>query len=130
MARAGLEELKLDYEDYLRQRGLPQWQKDNPLRQELINRRCQTADEVAAWIIVACKQQRDREKSEHASTPSTQSPNRYPELSANAVLVLLAVTCALLDRQVERLAQDFENQGDFTERLYRVRKAKRDRQRP
>jgi four helix bundle suffix protein len=132
VARASREELKLDYEDYLRQRGLPQWQKDNPLRQELINRRCQTAYEVAAWIMVACKQQ-GREKSGHASTsssPSTQSPNRYPELSANAVLVLLAVTCALLDRQVERLAQDFENQGDFTERLYRVRKAKRDRQRP
>ena len=51
----------------------------------------------------------------------------YPELSANAVLVLLAVACSLLDRQVERLAKDFENQGGFTERLYRVRTAKRKR---
>ncbi len=32
---------------------------------------------------------------------------------------------ALLDRQVERLAQDFENEGGFTERLYRVRSEKR-----
>ncbi len=32
VARASLEELKLDYEDFLRQRGLPQWQRDNPLR--------------------------------------------------------------------------------------------------
>ncbi|WP_353740112.1 four helix bundle suffix domain-containing protein [Desulfobacter postgatei] len=29
------------------------------------------------------------------------------------------------DRQVERLAKDFENQGGFTERLYRVRSTKR-----
>lgn len=49
----------------------------------------------------------------------------YPEFSANAALVLLAVACALLDRQVERLAQDFENEGGFTERLYRVRSEKR-----
>jgi four helix bundle suffix protein len=40
-------------------------------------------------------------------------------------LTLLAVACALLDRQVERLAQDFENEGGFIERLYKVRAAKR-----
>jgi len=37
------------------------------------------------------------------------------------VLVLLAVACALLDRQVARLAADFETAGGFTERMYRVR---------
>ncbi len=51
VARASLEELKLDYEDFLRQRGLAQWQRDNPLRQSLIVRRCQTADDVAWWIV-------------------------------------------------------------------------------
>jgi len=40
---------------------------------------------------------------------------------------LLAVACSLLDRQVERLAQDFEKDGGFTERLYQVRTAKRNR---
>jgi four helix bundle suffix protein len=49
----------------------------------------------------------------------------YPELAANAVLVLLAVACALLDRQVARLAEDFECNGGFTERLYRTRSRKR-----
>lgn len=53
----------------------------------------------------------------------------YPELSANAALTLLAVACALLDRQVARLAADFESEGGFTERLYRVRTAKRRTQR-
>lgn len=51
VARASLEELKLDYEDFLRQRGLPQWERSNPLRQALINQRCETADEVAHWIV-------------------------------------------------------------------------------
>ena len=49
----------------------------------------------------------------------------YPELSANAVLVLIAVACSLLDRQTARLAEEFESKGGFTERLYRVRKQKR-----
>jgi len=30
VARASLDELLLDYEDFLRQRGLPQWAKDDP----------------------------------------------------------------------------------------------------
>ena len=49
----------------------------------------------------------------------------FPELSANAALVLIAVASSLLDRQVEPLAQDFEKVGGFTEQLYRVRTAKR-----
>jgi four helix bundle suffix protein len=109
VARASLEELKLDYEDFLRQRGLPQWEKEEPLRQSLIDRRCRTADEVAAWIKQAAGGQ----------------SARYAEISANAVLVLLAVACPLLDRQTTRLAQEFEQNGGFTERLYKVRTEKR-----
>src|SRR5579884_2160275 len=55
VARASLEELKLDYEDFLRQRGLPQWGRDEPLRQALVDQRCRTADEVAAWIMKQAK---------------------------------------------------------------------------
>ena len=50
VARASLEELRLDYEDFLRQRGLPIWERNDPRRQSLITRRCKTADEVAAWV--------------------------------------------------------------------------------
>jgi four helix bundle protein len=50
VARASLEELKLDYEDYLRHRGLALWTEDDPRRKALIGRRCATADEVAAWV--------------------------------------------------------------------------------
>jgi four helix bundle suffix protein len=56
------------------------------------------------------------------STPST-----FPELAANAALVLIAVACSLLDRQLAAQAAAFEREGGFTERLYRVRKnARRD----
>jgi four helix bundle suffix protein len=134
VARASLEELKLDYEDFLRQRGLSQWDRENPLRQELIDRRCETADNVAAWVVQAAKkcglggqsgQSGHMLELSTESTMSTLSTKTYPELSANAALVLLTVACSLLDRQVERLAQDFEKEGGFTERLYKVRSAKR-----
>jgi len=144
VARASVEELKLDYEDFLRQRGLAQWERENPLRQELIDRRCQTADEVAAWGVNVAKrnghggprgqnelggQNKAPSTPTMSSTKSTLSTKVYPEISANAALVLITVACSLLDRQVNRLAHDFENEGGFTERLYRVRTAKRRNQR-
>src|SRR5712691_10992763 len=49
VARASLEELRLDYEDYLRHRKLPLWDRTDPRRIELIARRCATADDVARW---------------------------------------------------------------------------------
>jgi len=140
VARASLEELKLDYEDFLRQRGLAQWERKHPLRQELVDRRLQSADEVARWVAEVGKrpggcgpgglggpggQARPEDSTSTGSTKSTLSTKIYPELAANAALTLLAVACALLDRQVARLAEEFETKGGFTERLYRVRKQKR-----
>lgn len=131
VARASLEELKLDYEDFLRQRRLRQWPKEDPLRQQLIDRRCQSADEVAVWVMRVAKSSGPGGQSESfselstTSTRSTLSTRTYPEMSANAALVLLAVACSLLDRQVAQLAENFENDGGFSERLYRVRKQKR-----
>jgi len=130
VARASLEELRLDYQDFLRQRGLPIWDRDDPRRQELIDRRCSTADEVALWV----KDEHDRgrggqsrlsgqEQSSITSTKSTMST--FPELAANAALVLIAVACSLLDRQIATQAKAFETEGGFTERLYRVRSEKR-----
>ena len=51
VARASLEELRLDYEDYLRQRGLEMWppQRPAPLMR-FKARRCATLDEVSAWV--------------------------------------------------------------------------------
>lgn len=129
VARASLEELRLDYEDFLRQRGLPQWPPTDPRRQNLIDRRCQTVEQVAAWIKEVKESGRNEQgepKERRPSTHSTQStPSTYPEIAANAALVLINVAAALLDRQVASLATAFETKGGFTERLYRVRSAKR-----
>ncbi len=126
VARASLEELRLDYEDFLRQRGLPIWTRDDPRRQALIDRRCATVDEVAAWVREENDRGRSGQSGPHGpklSAPSTKSTS--PEIAANAALVLLAVACSLLDRQLAAQAKAFETEGGFTERLYRVRSGKR-----
>ena len=120
VARASLEELRLDYEDYLRQRGMKLWERNDPRRQELVARRCSTADEVAAWVK-AIHGRYGPDGQSMASISSIQSS--YPELAANAALVLIGVATALLDRQLASQAAAFEKEGGFTERLYRVRTA-------
>ena len=63
-----------------------------------------------------------------ASMKSTTST--YPEIAANAALVLIAVAVTLLDRQLASQAESFEKEGGFTERLYRVRSQRRSQPRP
>ncbi|RPI79487.1 MAG: four helix bundle protein [Desulfobacteraceae bacterium] len=126
VARASLEELRLDYEDFLRQRRLSIWKRDDPRRQNLIDRRCTTADEVAAWV----KKEHDRGQSgpggqSRSTTPKQTDRSAYPELAGNVALVLLTVACSLLDRQLASQAEAFKNEGGFTERLYRIRSESR-----
>lgn len=120
VARASLEELRLDYEDFLRHRHLPLWERDDPRRGELIGRRCATADDVAGWVReIHGIDPTDSRKEGGVSTLST--PSTYPEIAANAALVLISVACALLDRQLAAQARAFETEGGFTERMYRRR---------
>jgi len=133
VARASLEELRLDYEDYLRQRGLAQWPREDARRAELIAARPATADDVAAWALAVHGQdgrngQHGRGKTETKSTASTKSTvSTFPEIAANGALALLAVACSLLDRQIATLEKNFVEEGGFTERLYRVRSQRRNR---
>jgi len=121
VARASLEELRLDYEDYLRQRGL------DPRRRDLVARRCATAEDVAVWVkeIHGRNGRYGRYGQPMGSISSMKSISSmesiYPELSANAALVLIGVAGAMLDRQISALARAFEKEGGFTERLYRTR---------
>lgn len=143
VARASLEELRLDYEDFLRQRGLGVWPREDPRRSALIARRCEIADEVALWVKEVHDGQSGR-SGRHGpsgrkpvSTPSIKSiqstssietaPATYPEIAANAALTLIAVACGLLDRQIATQSRAFEQEGGFSERLYRVRTARRKR---
>ena len=126
VARASLEELRLDYEDFLRQRGLPQWAPNDPRRKALVARRCQTAEQVAAWVGEIHGQNGQSGQEDPQSTPSISSiPSTYPEIAANAALILIGVATALLDRQLAAQAAAFESEGGFTERQYRIRQAKR-----
>lgn len=127
VARASLEELRLDYEDFLRHRRLRQWGAEDARRKELIERRCTSADDVARWVMEVSRLEgrhgpggrRGQSGKSTVSTLSTKSI--LAEISANAVLVLIGVACGLLDRQVASLAESFEKEGGFTERLYKKR---------
>ena len=152
VARASLEELRLDYEDFLRQHTLPLWPGTDPRRTALGARRCTTADEVAAWVReihdrgewTGGRNGRDGHDGQSAAgAPASSSISSitsipsipilppsprptYPEIAANAALVLIGVACALLDRQIKAQAAAFAADGGFTERLYRVRTERRD----
>jgi four helix bundle suffix protein len=131
VARSSLEELRLDYEDFLRQRGLALWDRKDPRRAQLIARRPATADDVAAWVrevhdSARAKNNCGRNGRNGQPTKSTLPPT-YAEIAANAALALLAVACALLDRQPAAQAAAFERDGGFTERLYRKRQERKGR---
>ncbi|MFT3885886.1 MAG: four helix bundle suffix domain-containing protein [Flavobacteriales bacterium] len=115
VARSSLTELKLDYEDLLRQRNMALWADDDPRRTELVGRRFQTVDQVAHWI----KEVYEREQ-KGPCTPADRD-RAWAELSANAAHVLTGVAIVLLNRQLNSQAKTFEQEGGFSERLYRVR---------
>ena len=125
VARASLEELRLDYEDFLRQRGLPLWDRQDPRRKGLVARRCTTADAVAQWVVEVWNGQNGRnghDGHDGQSMVSTKSiKSTYPEIAANAALTLIAVASSLLSRQIASQAAAFEKEGGFTERLHHTR---------
>ncbi len=113
VARASLEELLLDYEDFLRQRGLRIWAKDSP-----------------EALAVRGKYRSDKSERSDASDRSDRSdPYRIatasPEVAANTLICLINQASFLLGRQLQKLEQSFLDEGGFTERLYRERQARR-----
>lgn len=121
VARASLEELRLDYEDFLRQRRLNLWGvKDRRVARV---RSARPADLAALRAIGAALVSEMSDKSD-GSDRSGKSKCKA-EVAANLALVLICQACALLDRQIERLARNFVDEGGFTERLYRIRSENR-----
>ncbi|HPC49850.1 MAG TPA: four helix bundle suffix domain-containing protein [Kiritimatiellia bacterium] len=102
VAKASLEELLLDFEDFLRQRGLRLWPKDSPEALAVRNR--------------------FRSDSSDKSDKSDKSDwSDSPEVAANTLICLIHQATYLLRRQLENLEQQFLNEGGFTEKLYRAR---------
>lgn len=107
VARASLEELLLDYEDFLRQRGLRIWGKESP-----------------EALAVRKKYKSD------PSDPSDKSDRSDPyqiskataEIAANTLICLINQASFLLGKQLQHLGKSFLAEGGFSERLYQQRK--------
>ena len=105
VARASLEELLDDYEDYLRARDFPQWDKNS--REALYVRRLgrqipQTYELYREFV-----------------------ETRPGHVVANIALCLVHQANYLIDRQLKRLERDFLEQGGLRERMTRLRLARR-----
>lgn len=96
VARASLEELTLDYEDFLRQRELSIWSYQDPRRIDLIKQRLTTADQFVRWV--------------------QKQAGFTPEVAANGILILLKVVCTLLDRQLIAQAEALQKRGPLRPR--------------
>jgi len=101
VARASLEELLLDCEDFLRQRRLPLWDKSHPMAQAV--RRLAYSEN----------------RSYGTYRPYIEESS--PEVAANTLICLIHQTNYLLDQQLRQLEQQFLKEGGFTEKLYRAR---------
>jgi len=101
VARASLEELLLDFQDYLRQQGLPLWGKEHPKARE---------------VRLLCY-----EKNRSYLTYKTYFEGSSAEIAANTMVCLIHQTNYLLDQQLRALEKEFLKEGGFTEKLYRVR---------
>jgi restriction system protein len=94
------EELTKDYQDFLRQRNLETWNKNDPKVRGFREFR-------AVWI----------------SSTSLNTPNlpKHPVVAANMLLTLCNMEGFLLKKLVASLLEKHEKEGGFTEELYRKR---------
>ena len=105
VARASLEELLLDYEDFLRQRSMGVWDKNDPRAQEA--------------RVLAYRSNR--------SYTTYMTYFQSSEGAANIMLCLIHQANYLLDQQLRALEKQFREEGGFTERLYKERKGNKSR---
>jgi restriction system protein len=123
VARASLEELLLDYEDYLRHRGLPQWAMDSPeasgvrrVPQEFRRDRTDPADQTDLTDL--SDQERWALYSRWLDAPDAA-------IRANALICLIHQANFLLDRQIAALERSFVEEGGYSEQLATARLAER-----
>ena len=106
VARASLEELLLDYQDYLRQHGLPLRGKDHPQAKQ-VRGLCYRSD-----------------RSYLTYKPYIEAP-ASAETAANTMVCIIHQANYLLDQQLRALEQEFLKEGGFTEKLYHARQQMR-----
>ena len=108
VARASLEELLLDYQDFLRVRDFPLWEKSS--KEALYVRRL------------------GKTENESYETYRTYMDSRPPEVLANIALCLIHQANYLLDQQIRRLEKDFLKKGGLRENMTKARMNYRDQQ--
>lgn len=104
VAKASLQELLEDYQDYLKTRGHRQWEEGS-----------------TEWEAM---RQLGREHND-ASYFMNLCASRPPETIANMAIILIHQADYLLFKQLERLGRDFAEGGGFSERMTRIRKENR-----
>jgi four helix bundle suffix protein len=102
VARASLEELQIDYEDFLRTHKLPIWDKNHRLVTRL------------------------RELNKNTTTPSYEIfkkaiEHESPEICANTMITLIKITTYLLKQQIMQLETAFIKEGGLRERMTKAR---------
>ena len=95
------------------------WSKDHPLAQEFIRRRISSMKDFREFI------QWTKLQNSVMSVNVGKCPLQSV-IAANGALLLLDTACFLLGRQLARLAADFENNGGFSERMYKRRLKKKE----
>ena len=116
VARASLDELLLDYEDYLRQHGQAQWAKDSP--------------EARAVRQVGQRLAKDENPTERTDQAELYQPwlgHAAPVVVANAVICLIHQANYLLNQQVRALERHFVTEGGYSEQLAAARLRERER---
>ncbi len=108
VARASLEELLEDYQDFLRSRGAPLWDKNS--REALFVRRL------------------GAKKNTSYESYRTYMETRPPEVVANILICLIHQTNYLLDQLIRQLEQAFLAEGGLRERMTRARLQHRSKQ--
>jgi four helix bundle suffix protein len=101
VARASLEELLVDYGDFLRVRDLRLWEKDSK-EARFVRRLGRKADESFETYREFCE-------------------TRPAETVANIAICLVHQANYLLDRQIRRLEQDFVKNGGMREKMTKAR---------
>jgi len=114
VAKASLEELLLDYEDFLRQRRLRLWDKGAPEARRV--RGMSYSSEQSYWSDVSDQS----DLSDYRACI-----RRSPEVAANTLICLIHQCTYLLRRQLLALEQRLLDSGGFRERLYHARRARR-----
>ena len=105
VARASLEELLIDYEDFLRQNGMEMWAKEHP---------------KAMFIRKLAK---NPEKS--FSTYRMYVENKSPETAANTMICVIHQASFMIRRLLSSMEAKFLSEGGMSEKMHAARLAAR-----